>query len=110
MKRIILILLHLLCAKPLFAAGWGTWENCRVVDFRFSYYYEGNTGNYNLGNIEELYVTLNNCKDRPSAWFVIHVKHPEMGQVKCESCTFVPVAVMEYYRSAVKQAKETDRL
>lgn len=106
MKKLIVALLLLVPAHQA-VAGWGKWENCGVSDFRYSYYYEGNTGNYNLSNIEQLYVTLTNCKERGSAWMTLTVKHPEMGQVKCPDCTFVPPNVMEYSRGLVKQAKET---
>ena len=92
---------------------WRVASSCKVDTIKDNFYFEGNIGNHNIQNTEEVEVLLTHCSAADSSdghrnWFVrFRSDYPELGDVKA-SHTPVPREVLSRWVQTLQYAKAND--
>lgn len=108
MKKLVataVVVCFLLITANMAQAAWLEANNCNVRKVSNSFYYAGNIGNFNLGNVEFAYFELSGCTGGTSFYGTFCVGHPELGTVKAAACHIVPPAVYKSWVEALITAK-----
>ncbi len=98
-----------LAAPQVSNAAYLTANNCRIGTIVEAFYYDGNTGNYNLGNVEHVYFELIDCDTATSTGgsssfgVSMYRNYPEFGTVTN------PIPDQAYPEEVVKRWLDTFR-